>query len=628
MGLLIFLILFPLAAALMLFLLKDGRIRNAVVTITAFGVLGGCVALFATNYHQDIRYFRADFRVVDKGMLWLELIMAGYILYMGVKHKRLWTPILIFTQMAMMAYFEVFLRPSVASEYNLFVDKLSMIMTLVVGIMGGLTCLYSIGYMKDFHQDFRKEVTDERRLFFFLVCVFLSAMFGIIFSNNLLWIYFFWEITTLCSFRLIAYKKTKEAWHNAFRALEFNLLGSLAFSAAIVYLYFSWRIIELDKIFIVGKAGVLVPVIFLCIAGMAKSAQLPFSSWLLGAMVAPTPVSALLHSSTMVKAGVYIIIRMASILEGTLAGFVLALIGAVTFLIASFIALSQSDAKKVLAYSTVGNLGLIVLCAGVGTYEALWAAILLVIFHAVAKCLLFLCVGMVEHKIRSRSIEDMAGLIISMPKTAIMMQIGMAGMFLAPFGMLISKWAALKALVDYNPLLAIFVVFGSSATLFFWVKWLGKIITVISPHREIEDGIGVTQWASLIALSAITIGVCGLFPVISAVLIQPYVMEIYDKTIAMSRGNIVIMSIMLAMVTLFPLSFITYGKRVRVVDAFLSGANVDSSTQFRGSRGEVKHVAMQNFYMKNYFAEGELSRFGSAVCIVLTIIMIGLSIFI
>ena len=111
--------------------------------------------------------------------------------------------------------------------------------------------------------------------------------------------------------------------------------------------------------------------------------------------------------------------------------------GGFTFLLGSAIAISQSNAKQVLAYSTIANLGLIVACAGVGTYKLVWAAILLIIFHAIAKSLLFLCVGTVEHQIGSRNIEDMSRLIVRMPKVAVMMLLGIAAMFLAPFGMLI-----------------------------------------------------------------------------------------------------------------------------------------------------------------------------------------------
>jgi len=131
------------------------------------------------------------------------------------------------------------------------------------------------------------------------------------------------------------------------------------------------------------KAIVLLPVVLISFAGLTKSAQLPFSSWLVGAMVAPTPVSALLHSSTMVKAGVYVMIRFAPLLQGSFAGLALSLVGGSTFLIASAIAISQSNAKKVLAYSTIATLGLVTACAGVGTFEAVWAAVFLLIFHAV-----------------------------------------------------------------------------------------------------------------------------------------------------------------------------------------------------------------------------------------------------
>jgi ech hydrogenase subunit A len=153
----------------------------------------------------------------------------------------------------------------------------------------------------------------------------------------------------------------------------------------------------------------------------------------------------------MVKAGVYLILKVSPLLNGTLAGIMLTFVGGVTFLLASFIAISQSNAKRVLAYSTISTLGLIVMCAGVGTYEAAWSALLLIVFHAVAKSLLFLCVGVVEYKLGSRDIEDMDFLIVRMPKVAAMMNIGLAGMFLAPFGMLISKAVTLRALVDTHP---------------------------------------------------------------------------------------------------------------------------------------------------------------------------------
>lgn len=619
------LITFPLAAAALLLFVKSDALRSTVIKISAFVICAGSVALLATNFSRSIQYFRAQSYLVDKSMFYIEVVLAIYIFYAGLKYKRPLTSVLIFVQMVLMVSFEIFFRQNLVIANNLFVDKLSIVMTLVIGVIGSLVSVYAIGYMRDFHKSYHKEIKDNRNFFFFVVFVFLSSMFGIVFSNNIIWLYFFWELTTLASFLLIGYKKTDEARRHSFHALELNLLAGIAFALAIVYLYFSAKTAELDKIIALGKGVALVPAALLCFSGLVKCAQFPFASWLIGAMVAPAPVSALLHSSTMVKAGVYIMLRFALVLQDTLTGFMLAIIGGVTFLVGSLIAISQSNSKGVLAYSTIANLGLIVLCAGVGTYEAMWAAILLIIFHAVAKSLLFLCVGTVDNQLHTTDIEDMSGLILRMPKISIMMQIGMAGMFLAPFGMLISKWAALKALIDYNPLLAAFVIFGGSAMLFFWVKWIGKLITVTKACDDVETGVSLTEWIPLYSLSFLTVGICLFFEVICNVLVEPFLMATYGVTVSLGHDNIVIMTIMLAMVMLFPLSFINYGKRVKVVDAYLGGANADSNIEFRGALGTVKNMEMRNYYLGRYFGERKLFTFGLVISVFLILAMVGFS---
>ena len=300
---------------------------------------------------------------------------------------------------------------------------------------------------------------------------------------------------------------------------------------------------------------VLLPAALLCFAGITKSAQYPFSSWLLGAMVAPTPVSALLHSSTMVKAGVYLVLRMSPVVTGTSVGLLVALVGGTTFLIGSLAAITTSEAKRVLAYSTVANLGLVVLCGGIGTYEAVWAGVILIIFHAVAKCLLFLCVGVVEHKLHSRNIEDMSGLVIHMPRVAVMMLIGMAGMFLAPFGMLISKWVVLRAVVDAWPPLCVFIVFGSAATLFFWVKWMGKLVEVVEPQPRLAREISVGESVALYGLSVATFLSCLLFPLMSTQYVEPFVRGLYGHVGTLGFGNNVFLAVLMGLVMLFPLSF-------------------------------------------------------------------------
>jgi ech hydrogenase subunit A len=333
----------------------------------------------------------------------------------------------------------------------------------------------------------------------------------------------------------------------------------------------------------------------------------------------------------MVKAGVYLVLRMAPLVAGTKVGMMVALVGAVTFVVGSLAAITTSEAKRVLAWSTVANLGLIVLCGGIGTYEAVWAGILLIIFHAVAKCLLFLCVGVVEHKLHSRNIEDMSGLVVRMPRVAIMMQIGMAGMFLAPFGMLISKWAVLKAVVDAYPSLSVFIAFGSAATLFFWVKWMGKLIQVTGPVERIKKELVSGEAVALYGLSVATALACLLFPLISKYFIAPYVAEVYFHSATLpngdiiSHGNTLIMMIMMAMVMLFPISFLNYGRGVKVMDAYLGGANVHGSVQFRSIADSVKDVAIGNYYLHNLFDEPWLARWGVICCTLLLVAMLTLA---
>jgi ech hydrogenase subunit A len=433
-------------------------------------------------------------------------------------------------------------------------------------------------------------------------------------------------MTTLCSFLLIGYTRTEQAKQNALRALVMNLAGGLAFAAAIVWFQRQSGSIELQTLITSKPALALLPAALLCFAGITKSAQLPFSSWLLGAMVAPTPVSALLHSSTMVKAGVYLVLRMAPVITGTKVGLLVALVGAVTFLAGSLAAITTSDAKRVLAWSTVANLGLIVMCGGIGTYEAVWAGVLLIIFHAAAKCLLFLCVGVVEHRLHSRDIEAMSGLLLNMPRVGIMMLIGMAGMFLAPFGMLISKWAVLKAVVDAYPSLSVFIVFGSAATLFFWVKWMGKLLEVMRPREPAETPLALGEAIALYGLSAVTFLACLFFPMISNRLIEPYVFAVYGHSASMSPGNIIIMTIMMVMIMLFPLSFINYGRGVRVTDAYLGGANLHSSTRFLGSGNAEHAVTTNNYYLHGIVSEAWLSRCGVLCSTALLILLVATAI--
>jgi ech hydrogenase subunit A len=616
-------ILGPIATGAGLLWLKPDQFRKILVSGIALIVCGGVLALAALPLPAAFEGLPMDHHWLNLAMMIIEGGMGLYVIYVGLRARRPLIVALMLAQAGLMFWLELAHGSSLEAAQNLFVDKFSVIMALINGVVGGGICLYALGYMREYHEVAHREVADRRPMFFALLFIFMGGIFGIIFANNLVWLFFFWEITTLCSFLLIGYTGTEEARQNALRALVMNLAGGLAFAMAIVWFHRQSGSIELQALITSKHSLALLPAALLCFAGITKSAQLPFSSWLLGAMVAPTPVSALLHSSTMVKAGVYLVLRMAPVITGTTVGLMVAMVGAVTFLAGSLAAITTSDAKKVLAWSTIANLGLIVMCGGIGTYQAVWAGVLLIIFHALAKCLLFLCVGVVEQRLHSRDIEAMSGLVLNMPKVGVMMLIGMAGMFLAPFGMLISKWAVLKAVVDAYPSMCVFIVFGSAATLFFWVKWMGKLLEVVKPRVSAEAPLALGQAIALYGLATGTFLACLFFPLISSRLIEPYVFSVYGQSASMSQGNIIIMTIMMVMIMLFPLSYINYGRGVRVTDAYLGGANVPSSARFLGSGNAQHDVTTNNYFLRGVVSEKWLTRYGVLCTVVLLALMVG-----
>ncbi len=628
----LFLVLFPLIAGIVLLFVRNDSLRRVIVRLSAL-ILAVASLLTAVLYFKDGLNLALHREWINYGMVAIEIVLAMVIIGFSIKHKKYITILLILIQTPLINWYEFSHAHTVEIAADIVIDRFSLIMILITGIIGSLICVYALNYMKDYHHH-HHEVEDRRPFFFFLLFVFLSAMFGIVLSNNLLWMYFFWEITTLCSFLLIGYTKTDIAIKNAFKALIMNLIGGFGFAAGIIYLGLAIGTQELNQLSLLARSGVdlLIPAVLLGMAGLSKSAQMPFSGWLLGAMVAPTPTSALLHSSTMVKAGVYLLIRIAPILGFNVAGMLVMMVGGITFLLASLIAITQSDGKKVLAYSTVSNLGLIVACAGIGSYESIWAGILLIIFHAIAKSLMFLSVGTVEHNMGSRDIEDMHGLIVKLPEMALMMTIGIAGMFLAPFGMLVSKWAALKAFIDSdNILIVMILVFGSAATLFYWTKWLGKLVAVLNKSERIASRLTFDEWISLGIHAVLTVAVCFIFPLIANRFIEPYLNTQFTAQMGavISEGNIKIMSLMLGMVLLIPLGlfgFVTL-KEDRIVTSYMGGVNQGDNRYFTDSLGRKKPLYLSNWYMEKYFNEARLNMIGviatSAVIIVIFSMALG-----
>lgn len=620
----LFMMVCPFVAACLLLVVKNDRARAVITELSAVAIIAASV-LVAYNYLGKPQMFDLESELINQSMFTIEIILGIAIIYLGIKNRKPAASVLGVAQILMSIYFELYVVGDVDISHTMYIDDLTIVMILIIGIIGSLITVYAVGYMRDF-QEHHKDEKDRRPWFFFLMFIFLSAMYGIVLSNDMVWMFFFWEITTLCSFALIGYTKTEEAVNNSFRQLILNLIGGIAFLGANIVLADQFGILELDKLLASDSMAqfILLAVALLCLAGIVKSAQMPFHTWLLGAMVAPTPTSALLHSSTMVKAGVFLLLKLSPLLYDNIAGYMVMTVGGVTFLLASMAAISQSNAKRVLAYSTIANLGLIVACAGIGTPEAAWAGIMLTIFHAVTKSLLFLCVGTAEHHIGSRDIEDMDFLFDRMPRLARIMLVGIAAMFLAPFGMLISKWAALTAFVDsqYVPII-ICIVFGSAVTSFYWTKWMGKLAAVASGKDNVERTVHSQEWFVLESLLAIAVIVCVSFPVISEHSVIPWLIASFGSVSenlvsAISCNNKLILLFMLLALILLIIPFFGRSNR-RIVPNYLSGVGIDNSS-YTGSMGATVNVGLRNWYMTSWFGENIVCRAGVIVTLLAIIV--------
>lgn len=622
-GAMVFLIVFPMLVAVALYMMKKPSPHRRYLIYSSAGIIAAAAIVMLAHYFADPAEYKQYFystHFIDILMLIGEVIICVIICWFSTKHGKHYISLMAVAQTGLIVWLEIGGRAEeVLPESHMFSDDLTALMTGIVGIVGALICVYAVKYMVAYNEH-HATVKDRRYLFFALLFLFLGAMFGIVFSNNLIWMYFFWEITSLVSFLLIGYNQDEVAVNNAFRSLWMNTLGGLAFAAAIAYMVIKLEsnyLTELITMIKMGNKVAVIPVALLAFAALTKSAQMPFSRWLLGAMVAPTPTSALLHSTTMVKAGVFLLIRLSPGFTGNEAGTMVMLIGGFTFFAASLLAISQSDAKKVLAYSTISNLGLICACAGVGIASAAWAAVMLILFHAVSKSLLFLTVGAIENNLYTRDIEDMHGLIIRLPNEAMILITGISAMFLAPFGMLIAKWASMKAFVDAGNILLIgFVVFGSASTLLYWAKWLGKTVSVVDHSHRIKSNTRTSEWVVLSLLTAVMLLLCLAFPFISDHLIYPYLVEVFGSPVPPLFTNASRTTVMILMIIVSFFPFIVRlltarrkkGEEADHVLTVMGGANYGDNRHFINATGDPVRVHMSNWYIDSLFGEKKLLR--------------------
>lgn len=632
-------IVFPLLAALAVVLAKDETLRRRIVFagtgITALSAVG--LAL-SGGFVLPV----AAESSLNPLLTLLDFALLLYILYLTLRLRHRLSTGLAIGQIAGMLYLDFFLLDG-AHPTAFIGDPLALLMVLVISLVGGVICIFGLGYMREHEDHLRLPKTRQPRFFFFLL-LFLGAMNGLVLCDSLPWVFFFWEVTTLCSFMLISHDGTREARTNATRALWMNMVGGLAFVGAMLFMQKAIGTLSIQGVLaqsaVMHVAASMIPLAFLCFAAFTKSAQLPFQSWLCGAMVAPTPVSALLHSSTMVKAGVYLVIRFAPAFAGTMLAGIVALLGAFTFVAASALACGQSNGKKILAYSTIANLGLIIACAGIGTPAAISAAMLLIIFHAVSKGLLFLCVGTIEQHIGSRDIEDMRGLYKVMPRTAILTLVGIVTMMLPPFGALLAKWMAMEAAAAapaFMPVLVTLIAFGSALTVLFWARWAGMILgnDPLRAEKPVPEHLEPTMQLSLRLLvgGAIVLSLCApwIFNGIEASVTQlfgedgQFIAEMGVFSNRMGMFAIYPLFLLVALGVWYALRQARKAEGGAHALPYMSGiqATEDDRVGFNGPLNVFVESRSSNYYLEAWFGERTLTDKINTIAIVLMVIMLG-----
>ncbi len=349
-------------------------------------------------------------------------------------------------------------------------DALSMFMAAVAGTVGILILIYSIGYISRY---------PHKLEFFSFMIIFLLAMVGLMLSANLLLMYIFWEITALCSWKLIGfYRKEKEIWF-ADKAFLVTFFGASMMLAGIILIYLQYG--TMDFALLKGKS-VSGMVVFLFMMGIfAKSAQLPLSGWLPDAGVAPTPVTALLHAAVLVKIGVYAYARFFNdlfVMPDEARTWIMG-IAVVSGIIAAMSALVEQNIKRILAYSTISQLSYIFLALAINTPLSIGAGLLYVLVHSFGKAGLFLSAGIVEQRTHTKELSELGGLGPYMPVVAgafLLNAFSIIG--LPPFGGFFSKFYVILTTAEAGHLvLAGAGILTAFVTLLYLMKMFNGIFT-------------------------------------------------------------------------------------------------------------------------------------------------------
>ncbi len=421
--------------------------------------------------------------------------------------------------------------PDLGLQLSLVLDGLSWLFALLIAGVGLLIFVYTGSYLRDDPHLIR---------LYRLLLFFNGAMMGVVLADNLILLAVFWELTSIASFLLIGFRSQHPAaCEGATKSLLLTAGGGLVMLLGILQIFTQHHTLEISTLLASNtQLSTLAGACFLA-GAFTKSAQFPFHIWLPAAMEAPTPVSAYLHAATMVKAGLYLVARLSPLFaEDPLWSSTVSSVGAITLVWGGVIACKQTDLKALLAYSTVSQLGLIMLLLSTRTETALLAAFLHIVNHAAFKGALFLTAGAVEHETGSRNLRELGGLRTTMPVTAVaatLAALSMAG--LAPLGGFVSKELFYESLLESNTLLLGLAVAASCLT--FLYSFLLVYGTFFDPARSRlhahEPPTGML--APIILLSGLAL-LFGLLPRTAGILIAPALATVLGQSTTTAHAHL------------------------------------------------------------------------------------------
>ncbi|HSK14040.1 MAG TPA: proton-conducting transporter membrane subunit [Phnomibacter sp.] len=408
----------------------------------------------------------------------LDIILLLFFGWVAIRQKSLLVGILSLVQLGGLIYLLNVMPHATAPQ--LMVDPLSGFMFLLINIVSSIIAVFSLRYMDE------EDCSPFRKKYFLsIIFWFIAAMNLVVSANNLEYFFLFFELTTLASYLLIRFRGDVVSKANAITALWMNQIGGVAILLAIYAVHNSGlgEATFTNLLSLAGEKVILLPLALMSIAALIKGAQMPFSKWLLGAMVAPTPVSALLHSSTMVKIAPFVILRLSPALHDTVVAYIIIGLTAFVFLAASVGALAQDNLKRILAHSTIALLALMMLMGAMGNGITTVAALVLMLFHGLSKSMLFLNAGVLEKVFHLKDTSDMDELGASGPFTAMVLVIGFMSLLLPPFGAFIGKWLSIETLGNYaaegkllGALTLVAIAFGGAMLTLLYFKVMGLVI--------------------------------------------------------------------------------------------------------------------------------------------------------